>query len=122
VERSVDSDSSQVEGVLEKQAMETIVALVAVGASFGVSFLIGRSLAASTLLVVLGGLVSGLAFAVAYFVSTVTVGNLLAGTFDAWSLGVHFVVLLLAAPLGSALVAALAHRHAERTDASRLPF
>jgi hypothetical protein len=102
--------------------METVTALVAAGAALGVSFLIGRSLTASTLLVVLGGLASGLAFAIVYFVSTVSIGNLLPGAFDAWSLGVHFVVLLVAAPLGSAFVAVLAHRHAERVDASRLPF
>jgi len=102
--------------------MESITALVAVGAAFGISFYFGRSITASSLLVALGGAASGLAFAVLFFVLSATAGNVVPGLFDAWSLGVHFIGLLIVAPIGSALIAVFAHRHAERVDAARLPF
>lgn len=102
--------------------METVTALVAAGAAFGLSYLIGRSLTASFLLVALGGLLSGAGFAVLFFVSTVTVGQLMPGLFDPWMLGIHFIVLGVVAPLGGAAIAALTHRHVERVDAARLPF
>lgn len=102
--------------------METIVALIAAGAAFGISFMIGRSLTASMLLVALGGLASGVGFALLYFVSTVTVGHLVPGVFEPWLLGVHFIAVIIAAPLGGALIAVLTHRHVERVDAARLPF
>lgn len=102
--------------------METVTALVAAGAAFALSFLIGRSLTASMLLVGLGGVVSGVAFALLYFVSTVTAGVFMPGLFEPWLLGVHFIVLLVVAPLGGTLIAVLTHRHVERVDAARLPF
>jgi len=102
--------------------METATALVAAGAAFALSYLIGRSLTASLLLVALGGLLAGAAFAVLFFVSTVTVGHLTPGLFEPWLLGVHFIALIIAAPLGGAAIAALTHRHVERVDAARLPF
>jgi len=102
--------------------METATALVAAGAAFALSYLIGRSLTASLLLVALGGLLAGAAFAALFFVSTVTVGHLTPGLFEPWLLGVHFIALTIAAPLGGAAIAALTHRHVERVDAARLPF
>lgn len=102
--------------------METITALVAAGAAFGISYLIGRSLTASMILVALGGMASGFAFAILFFVLTVTIGHLMPGVFEPWSLGVHFIALVIAAPIVGAGIAALAHRHAERIDAQRLPF
>lgn len=102
--------------------METVTALVAAGAAFGLSYLIGRSLTASFLLVALGGLLSGAGFAILFFVSTVTVGHFVPQLFEAWLLGVHFIALMAVAPLGGAVIAALTHRHIERVDAARLPF
>ena len=102
--------------------METIAALVAAGAAFGASYVIGRSLTASSLVVTLGGLLWGVSFAVFFFVATVTVGHLTPGLFEPWSLGVHFIALIVAAPLGGAAIAALTHWHVERVDAARLPF
>ncbi len=102
--------------------METVTALVAAGAAFGLSYLIGRSLTASFTLVALGGLLSGGAFAVLFFVSTVTVGHFMPRMFEPWLLGVHFIALMAVAPLGGAIIAALTHRHVERVDAARLPF
>jgi len=102
--------------------METVTALVAAGAAFGLSYLIGRSLTASFLLVALGGLLSGAGFAILFFVSTVTVGHFVPQLFEPWLLGVHFIALMVVAPLGGAVIAALTHRHIERVDAARLPF
>ena len=102
--------------------METVTALVAAGAAFGLSYLIGRSLTASFLLVTLGGLLAGAGFAVLFFVSTVTAGHLTPGLFEPWLLGVHFIALMVVAPLGGAVIAALTHWHVERADAARLPF
>jgi hypothetical protein len=102
--------------------METITALVAAGAAFGLSYLIGRSLTASVFMVALGGLMSGAGFAVLFFVSTVTAGHFMPHLFEPWLLGVHFIALLALAPLGGALIAMLTHRHVERVDAARLPF
>ncbi|MCC8428832.1 hypothetical protein LJ725_07650 [Reyranella aquatilis] len=102
--------------------METVTALVAAGAAFAASYLIGRSLTASLLLVMLGGLLAGASFAVLFFVSTVTVGHMMPGLFEPWLLGVHFIALAIVGPLGGAAIAGLTHRHVERADASRLPF
>jgi len=102
--------------------METVTALVAAGAAFGLSYLIGRSLTASLLLVALGGLLSGAAFALLFFVSTVTVGHFMPHLLEPWLLGVHFIVLIVVAPLGGVVIAALTHRYVERADAARLPF
>lgn len=102
--------------------METVTALVAAGAAFGLSYFIGRSLTASFLLVALGGLFSGAGFAILFFVSTVTVGHFVPQLFEPWLLGVHFIALMAVAPLGGAVIAALTHRHIERVDAARLPF
>lgn len=102
--------------------METATALIAAAAAFGISFLIGRSLTMPMLFVALGGLLSGMGFAVLFFVSTVTVGNLLPDLLEPWLIGVHFIALMVAAPLGGAAIAALTHRHVERVDAMRLPF
>jgi hypothetical protein len=102
--------------------METVPALVAAGAAFGLSYLIGRSLTPSTLLVSLGGLVSGLGFAILFFVAAVTVGHFVPGLLEPWAIGVHFILLATIAPLGGALIAVLTHWHVERVDAARLPF
>jgi hypothetical protein len=102
--------------------METVTALVAAGAAFGLSYLIGRSLTASVLLVSLGGLLSGAGFAILFFVSTVTVGHFMPHLFEPWLLGVHFIALIVVAPLGGVVIAALTHRYVERIDAARLPF
>lgn len=102
--------------------METITALVAAGAAFGLSFMIGRSLTSSMVLVALGGLLSGVGFAVLFFVASVTVGHLLPDLLEPWWIGVHFIALMIAAPLGGAAIAALTHHYAEKADAARLPF
>jgi hypothetical protein len=102
--------------------METVTALVAAGAAFGLSYLIGRSLTASFLLVTLGGLLAGFGFAILFFVSTVTVGHFMPHLFEPWLLGVHFIALIAVAPAGGAVIAALTHRHVEFVDAARLPF
>ena len=102
--------------------METVTALVAAGAAFGLSYLLGRSLTASFLLVALGGLLAGVGFAALFFVSTVTVGHLMPQVFEPWLLGIHFIALIIVAPLGGAAIATLTHRHVERVDAARLPF
>lgn len=102
--------------------METITALVAAGAALGLSFMIGRSLTASTLLVALGGFASGLGFAILFFVLAVTVGHLVPGIFEPWFVGVHFIGLAVLGPVLGAAIATLAHRHVERVDAARLPF
>lgn len=102
--------------------METVTALVAAGAAFGLSHLIGRSLTASSLLVALGGLLAGVGFAVLFFVSTVTAGHFMPHLFEPWLLGVHFIALMVVAPIGGATIAMLTHQHVERVDAARLPF
>lgn len=102
--------------------METAMAIVAAAGSLGISYLIGRSLTASMTLVALGGAVSGVGFAVLFFVAAGIVGHLIPGFFDAWRIGIGFVALLCGAPIAGALVAMLTHRHTERVDAARLPF
>ena len=76
----------------------------------------------SMLLVSLGGLVCGLAFAILFFVAGVTVGHFVPGLLEPWAIGVHFIALATFAPLGGAAVAALTHWRVERADAARLPF
>jgi hypothetical protein len=102
--------------------VETTTALVAAGAAFGLSYMIGRSITLSMLLVSLGGLVSGLAFAILFFVAAVTVGHFIPGLLEPWMIGVHFIALAAIAPLGGAAIAALTHWRVERADAARLPF
>jgi len=102
--------------------METITALVACAVAFALSYYIGYVVANNTLSAVLAGAGSGLAFAVVYFIATVSVGMLLPGTFDPRQLGIHFLILLPVTPIGSALIAAYAHRHLERLESRRLPF
>ena len=100
--------------------METVAALVAAGGAFGASYLVGRSLTSSPPLVALGGLLWGVGFAVLYFVTTVTVRHLSPGLFEPRLLGVHFLALIVGAPVGGATVAALTRWHAERAEAARL--
>ena len=102
--------------------METVTALVACAVSFALSYYIGYAIAANTLSATLAGAGTGLAFAVVFFIATVAIGMLIPDTFDPRQLGIHFLVLLPTTPIGSALVAAFAHRHLERIEARRLPF
>lgn len=92
--------------------MESITAFVACVVAFALSYYVGYGRAPSVLSAILLGAVSGIGFAVVFFVMTVAVAIVLPGTFDARSLGVNFVGLMMVAPLGSALVAVLGHRHA----------
>jgi hypothetical protein len=102
--------------------MESITAIVAAGVAFALSYYIGRAVASTTLTAAIMGGVCGLAFAILFFISTVAIGTAVPGMFDGWRLGVHFIVLLAAVPLGCAAVAALEHRHLEKVEARRLPF
>jgi hypothetical protein len=102
--------------------MESITAIVAAGVAFALSYYVGRAMASTTLMAAIMGGICGLAFAVLYFISTVGVGTVVPGMFDGWMLGVHFIVLLVVVPLGSAVIAALEHRHLEKVEARRLPF
>lgn len=92
--------------------METITAVVACGVAFTLSFYLGYDRAPSVWVAVLLGAASGLGFAVAFFAMTVGTTIILPGTFDARTLGLHFLALLAVAPLGAGLIAVLAHRHA----------
>lgn len=49
-------------------------------------------------------------------------GAIVPGLFEGWALGIHFIALLIVAPLGSAGIAVLEHRHLEKVEARRLPF
>jgi hypothetical protein len=102
--------------------MESITAIVAVGAAFALSYYVGRFAASSALVAGMMGSFCGLAFAVLFFVTTVVLGALHPGLFDGWMLGIHFLALLIVAPLASAAIAYLEHRHHEKVEARRLPF
>ena len=102
--------------------MESITAIVAAGVAFALSYYIGRSVASSALVAAMMGAVCGMAFAVLFFLTTVVLGALHPGLFDGWMLGIHFLVLLIVAPLASAGIAWLEHRHLEKVEARRLPF
>ncbi len=102
--------------------MESITAIVAAGAAFGLSFLIGRTMVSTKLVVALIGAACGLAFSILFFIATVSVGAMMPDLFDGWTLGIHFIVLLAIVPAGSAAVALLEQRHLERVEAQRLPF
>ena len=102
--------------------MESITAIVAAGVAFALSYYIGRSMASTTLVAAMMGGICGLAFAMLFFISTVAIGTVVPDMFNGWTLGVHFIVLLVVMPLGSAGVAVLEHRHLEKVEARRLPF
>ena len=102
--------------------MESITAIVAAGAAFALSFLIGRMVASSKMVVGLMAAACGAAFSVLFFIITVTVGAVMPDLFDGWVLGIHFIVLLAVVPVVSAAIALLEHRHLERIEAQRLPF
>jgi hypothetical protein len=102
--------------------MESITAIVAAGAAFALSYLIGRAMASTTLVAAMMGAVCGLAFSILFFVTTVVLGAVLPGMFDGWTLGIHFIVLVLVVPLSCAGIALLEHRHLEKVEARRLPF
>ena len=102
--------------------MESITAVVAAGVAFALSYYIGRAMASTTLVAAMMGAVCGLAFAVLFFVLTVSIGVVVPGMFDGWMLGIHFLVLLAVMPLGSAGIAVLEYRHLEKVEARRLPF
>ncbi len=68
------------------------------------------------------GAVCGLAFSILFFLMTVSVGAVLPGMFDGWTLGVHFIGMLAVVPLVCAGIAVLEHRHLEKVEARRLPF
>lgn len=92
--------------------METITAIVACAVAFALAFYVGYGRAPSTLIAAMLGAVSGIGFAVVFFVMTVAVAMMLPGTFAPRSLGVHFIGLLAVAPLGAAVIAVLAQRRA----------
>lgn len=102
--------------------MESVTALVAGGLAIALSCYVGRSMATTTLVSAMMGAVCGLGFAILFFVATVTLGALVPGIFNGWTLGTHFILLLMVLPPAGAGVAALAHRHVERIEARRLPF
>jgi len=102
--------------------MESITTLVACGFAFAFSYYMGRFTASTTTAAAVMGAACGLAFAVLFFITTVTLGAIVPGLFEGWELGLHFVALLVVAPLGSAGIATLAHRHLEKVEARRLPF
>ena len=79
-------------------------------------------MASTTLAAAIMGGMCGLAFAVLFFITTVAIGTVVPGMFDGWMLGIHFIVLLVVVPLGSAGIAVLEHRHLEKVEARRLPF
>ena len=92
--------------------MESITAFVACVVAFALSYYVGYGRAFSALSATMLGAASGVGFAVVFFVMTVAVAIVLPGTFDARSLGVNFIGLMAVAPLGSAVLAVLGHRHA----------
>ena len=102
--------------------MESITALVACAAAFSLSYYIGYHIATNTTVAAMMGGASGLVFAVMFFIMTVAIGMMVPDTFEPRQLGIHFLVLLPLTPIGSAVVAVLAHRHLERLEARRLPF
>jgi hypothetical protein len=92
--------------------METITAIVACAVAFALSIYLGYEKAPSTWAAVLLGAASGVGFAVVFFAVTVAITIVLPGTFHARTLGLHFLALLAVAPLGAAVIAILARRHA----------
>lgn len=102
--------------------METICALLAILTAFIGGHLIGRSLTASPLLVMGGGLAVGVAAVVLFFMTTMTIGHMLPDIFEPWTLGVYLIFVGIVAPLGGALIALVTHRRLVRADAARLPF
>jgi hypothetical protein len=97
---------------LEKPIMETLTAIVASAVAFALSFYLGHDRAPSAWIALLLGAASGVGFAVVFFAMTVATTIVLPGTFDARTLGLHFLALLAVAPLGAAAIAALGHRRA----------
>lgn len=102
--------------------MESITALAACTAAFMLSYYVGYHNATNTTVAAMMGGASGLVFAVMFFIMTVGIGMLAPDTFDPHHLGIHFLVVLPLTPIGSAIIAVLAHRHLERLEARRLPF
>src|SRR5438128_408604 len=100
--------------------MESITALVACGVAFALSYYIGRFTASTTAAAAAMGAVCGVAFAVLFFITSVLLGVVVPGMFDGWMLGIHFIALLIVAPLGSAGIAVLELRHLEKVEARRL--
>ena len=102
--------------------MESMTAIVAAGVAFALSFYIGRSMAATKLVLALMGAGCGVAFSVLFFVATVAIGPLMPDLFEPWELGIHFIALLAFVPAGCAAVAMLEQTHIERVESRRLPF
>lgn len=90
--------------------MEAITAIVACAVAFALSFHLGYDRASSIWAAVILGAVTGLGVAVAFFAMTVGTTIVLPRTFDARTLGLCFLGLLAVAPLGAAVIAALARR------------
>ena len=90
--------------------METLTAVVACALAFALSFYLGHGRAPSTLAALVVGAACGVGFAVIFFAITVGTTIVLPGTFNARSLGLHFLALLVLAPVGAAVIAVLAHR------------
>jgi hypothetical protein len=92
--------------------MESLTAVVACAVAFALSFYLGYGRSPTSLAALVVGAACGVGFAVIFFGLTVGTTIMLPGTFDARSLGLHFLALLFVAPLGAAAIAVFAHNRA----------
>lgn len=92
--------------------METVTAFVACAVAFALSFYLGYGRSPSGLAALVLGAACGVGFAVIFFALTVGTTIVLPGTFNARSLGLHFLALLAVVPLGAAAIAVFGHRRA----------
>ncbi|MBX9946835.1 MAG: hypothetical protein K2Y40_22355 [Reyranella sp.] len=102
--------------------MESITALVAGVAALAFSYYVGQHLSVSTIVASVLGAATGVGFALLYFIATVAVGGAFPGTFVAWSVGIHFIVLLALVPLVAAVIAAIAQRQAYANANAKMTF
>ena len=90
--------------------MESLTAIVACALAFALSLYLGYGRSPSSLAAFAVGVACGVGFAVIFFGVTVGTTLVLPGTFNARSLGLHFLALLVVAPLGAAAIAVFAHQ------------
>ena len=92
--------------------MESLTAVVACAVAFALSFYFGYGRSPSSFAAFALGAACGVGFAVIFFGLTVGTTLILPGTFNARSLGLHFLALLFVAPFGAAAIAVFGHRRA----------
>jgi hypothetical protein len=90
--------------------VETIGALVACGAALAIGLLLGYRWTLGSPWHLIAGLVMGGACAAVYFALSIWVGRALPGVLEARQVGVHFMVLMIIAPLVCAFGASFGYR------------